>query len=160
MESAQQFAATFEDGRKMDRLKIQLIEELTESSEALKDLSFDKPSKQPRENDLKDLTRRILSARQVVDEIFGFSGFSASPAWDLMLDLYLQDGMPRQASVTDACLGARCAATTGLRWLRALEGMGLVARTADPNDKRRTYISLTSSGRSLAAKAISAYATD
>jgi DNA-binding MarR family transcriptional regulator len=159
MESAQQYAATSEGGRAPELSTIELIEDLGKIIDFLKDIKLENILKELTASDLKQITSRVLSARILVDEIFEFSGFSSSPAWDLMLDLYLRDGMQRRTSVTDACLGARCPPTTGLRWLRALEDMGLVARAADPNDKRRTYVSLTETGRSRTAKAIRAYAT-
>ena len=159
MESAQQHAVTSEGGRTPELSTAELIEGITKLIDSLKDIRLENLIKELTESDVKHLTSRVLSARSFADEIFHFPGFSASPAWDMVLDLYLRDGAQRRTSVTDACLGARCPPTTGLRWLRVLEDMGLIARAADPNDRRRTYISLTNDGRTRTAKAIRAYAT-
>ena len=72
------------------------------------------------------LAGKIYSARRRVDAIFGMPGFCVSPAWDIMLDLYKARGSGRRISVTSASIGAALSGgTTALRWLQALENMGL-----------------------------------
>jgi hypothetical protein len=101
----------------------------------------------PTEGTLFALARKIYSARRKVDEIFGVPGFSVSPAWDILLDLYRAKNMGKEISVTSACIGAACPPTTALRWLQALESLQLVKRQQDHEDKRRSMVELTEGGK-------------
>lgn len=111
----------------------------------------------PTESTLTALAGKIYAARRRVDEIFDMSGFSVSPAWDIMLDLYKAKVVGRQISVTSASIGAACPATTALRWLQALESMGLVQRREDSHDRRRTEIVLTDAAMVKVVKALEAH---
>lgn len=108
----------------------------------------------PSEHGLMALAAKIYGARRRVDNIFGMEGFAVSPAWDMMLDLYQARVRGKQISVTSACIGGACPATTGLRWLQALESMNLIARQADPDDRRRFVVALTDAGRIKVESAI------
>lgn len=110
------------------------------------------------ERNLLERASNLYSARRKVDEIFGVSGFSASPAWDMMLDLYRARLEGKQVSVTSACIGAACPATTGLRWLQLLEKRALIERTADHIDRRRIVVELTEQARLKVEAALSEYA--
>jgi DNA-binding MarR family transcriptional regulator len=90
--------------------------------------------------------RKICRFRRKIDEIFQHDGFSRSPAWDIMLDLFEANAKSRSISVSSACIAAACPDTTALRWIHALEELGLITRSCDPFDKRRTMISLTQDG--------------
>jgi len=74
-----------------------------------------------------------------------------------MLDLYQSEEAGKPISVTSACIGAACPPTTGLRWIQALEGMGLIVRVNDPSDKRRTFVQLTPKGRAATEQALELY---
>jgi hypothetical protein len=113
----------------------------------LRSLSDDEMQTVPTEGTLFALARKIYSARRKVDEIFGVPGFSVSPAWDILLDLYQAKNMGKEISVTSACIGAACPPTTALRWLQALESLQLVKRQQDHEDKRRSMIKLTEGGK-------------
>lgn len=104
------------------------------------------------------VSKKIYSARRKVDEIFGMDGFSVSSGWDIMLDLYGARARGARISVTSACIGGACPATTGLRWLQALGTMGLIERVDDPHDKRRAMVSITTSAVEKVEQALSAYA--
>lgn len=101
----------------------------------------------PTEQTLLTLAAKIYSARREVDDIFGMQGFAVSPAWDIMLDLYDAKMRGKRISVTSACIGGACPATTGLRWLQALENMQLILRSPDNEDRRRFVVELTDGGR-------------
>lgn len=108
----------------------------------------------PTEGTLLALAGKIYSARRKVDQIFGVEGFAVSPGWDIMLDLYRAKALGRQISVTSACIGAACPATTGLRWLQALETMQLVERKHDQEDRRRITVTLSESGIAKVTRAL------
>jgi DNA-binding MarR family transcriptional regulator len=65
------------------------------------------------------------------------------PSWDLLLDLFIQHGHGRAITVSSACVGACVPVSTALRWLGDLERRGLVVRTDDARDGRRTHVTLT-----------------
>lgn len=90
--------------------------------------------------------QKIYRFRRKVDEIFDHDGFSKSPVWDIMLDLFEGNSKGRGISVSSAGIGAACPSTTALRCLGALEKMGLITRCCDPDDKRRVMIVLTQDG--------------
>lgn len=108
----------------------------------------------PTDGTLLGLAKSLYGARRKIDEIFGMVGFSVSPAWDIMLDLYQASTRGKQISVSSACIGAACPATTGLRWLQALETMQLIERRQDAIDKRRTNVLITEKGRLHTAQAL------
>lgn len=72
----------------------------------------------------------------------GDADLCGDPAWDLILDLYVQDGR-RSVSVSSACIAAAAPATTALRYISKLEKQGLVVRSPDPEDRRRTFLHLS-----------------
>jgi len=83
--------------------------------------------------------RRMRDAHLKCD-LFG------EPAWDILLDLYVQQSLGRQVNVTSSCIASNVPHTTALRYLSALEKRGFVERSASEADKRITYFSLTQMG--------------
>ncbi len=86
---------------------------------------------------------RRRRARYLSGDLFG------EPTWDILLDLYVAAQENRRVSTTSACIGAHVPPTTALRWLRILEMRGMVERENDGRDGRRTFVKLTSRGRSV-----------
>jgi len=80
---------------------------------------------------------RRTRGRYLTPELF------ADPAWDILLDLLRAEIAHERISVSSACIAAAVPATTGLRWLRALERHGLVVRQRDLHDARRTFVVLS-----------------
>ena len=91
------------------------------------------------------LVRSCIQARQARDRALGADLFS-DPAWCMLLDLYLDHVAGEPSSVSSLCLASRIPQSTGLRWLVMLDKAGLISRRADPVDRRRTLIELTSVG--------------
>jgi len=67
------------------------------------------------------------------------------PAWDILLDLYGSHLSQVRIKISSVCAESGVAATTTLRWLKRMERRGLIERCPDPNDARRTFISLSPS---------------
>lgn len=80
------------------------------------------------------------------------------PAWDILLDLYIEERTGRSTTISSACIASKVPTTTGLRWIQRLESMGLIARSDDAHDKRRVYISLTDDARGKMESALDAAA--
>jgi hypothetical protein len=100
--------------------------------------------------EIEPKTRRLITAkawqrasavrRQFFDD--GDSLF-ADPAWEILLDLFIQHFEGRSVMVTDACFAAKVPPTTALRWLDRLHRSGLIERHVDAHDARRVQVSLT-----------------
>lgn len=69
----------------------------------------------------------------------------AEPAWDILLDLYVNGVRGRPVSITSACIAGDIPATTGLRWLGVLEQEKLIEREISKTDARVTLVRLTRS---------------
>ena len=93
---------------------------------------------------LADRARAIYAGRRRRDAMLGTAGqFFHDPAWDIMLDLFIQAEEQQIVSVSSACVGACVAHTTALRCLKAMERKGVVSFRRDPFDKRRRFVGLT-----------------
>lgn len=73
------------------------------------------------------------------------------PAWIMLLDLIQCQSRGRKCSVTGLAAGSFVPHSTALRHIGELVAMGLAARVADPNDKRRDWVVVTDRGHALAA---------
>lgn len=91
---------------------------------------------------LGDFAKKLLKWRDSIDNCFAFQGLSASPAWCILLDLFVASQEGRLLTVSDASMSGSTAPTTGLRWVHVLEQMELIFRQHDPSDARRTYLRL------------------
>lgn len=95
---------------------------------------------------LMQMAKRLYDVRQMRDEVLGEALFS-EPSWDILLDLFISDHEGRQLSVSAVCIGARSPSATALRYLAMLQDAGLVERTRDERDGRRSHVRLTVQGR-------------
>jgi hypothetical protein len=73
-------------------------------------------------------------------ELFG------EPAWDILLDLFIQRARGNRVSMKHAWLASYVPEATSSRWIKSLEEAGLVRRDRDPDDQRRFFVSLTDKG--------------
>jgi DNA-binding MarR family transcriptional regulator len=94
---------------------------------------------------------KLYAARRVRDRVFGNYALFGEPAWDILLDIVAAEGTGKRVSITDACIASSVPLTTALRWIGALEKHGLVERSDDKNDARRSWIMLTAEGYRLMA---------
>jgi DNA-binding MarR family transcriptional regulator len=100
----------------------------------------------------------IYNARRKRDRsLDGFQDLVGEPAWDILLCLLAADRENAEVSVSSACFASGVPATTGLRWVRRLEERGLIARSDDPLDGRRSLLNLTEKGFEIAKAAVEAY---
>ncbi|UYN94242.1 MAG: response regulator [Enhydrobacter sp.] len=87
----------------------------------------------------------LRAVRKVRSRYFPSELFS-DPCWEMLLDLY--DGQLAGQDVTVTSLGAASGAslTTALRRMDSLQSHGLIERSEDPADKRRTIVRLSRNG--------------
>ncbi len=69
-------------------------------------------------------------------------GWFSDPAWDLLLDLYISELEGRQVAVSSACIATGVPTTTALRCINRLVRAGFLIRTVDPEDARRSIVTL------------------
>jgi len=86
-----------------------------------------------------------IQIRRIRRNHFGSAEMSG-PTWDMMLDLMLAGTHGRVLSASDLATGAGVPLSSGLRMISALEQQGLVHRSIDERDRRRTIVRLTESG--------------
>lgn len=68
------------------------------------------------------------------------------PAWDMLLDLFMQFAGGAKVSTTSLCIASRVPSSTALRYITALEEEGYVTRSPSSIDKRVTFVALTDVG--------------
>lgn len=90
--------------------------------------------------------RQVIRGRRLRDQFFG-EGLFEDPAWDMLLDLCAADLERARVSVSSLCIAAAVAPTTALRWISRMTEAGLFEREADPFDRRRAYMQLSSKAR-------------
>lgn len=93
----------------------------------------------------RDRAVSILDIRKRREALFGYDLFG-EPAWDLMLDLFVQHVDRQKTSSTSAAIAARVPPTTALRYLNSLVRKGLVVRNASDHDLRVQYVALSEYG--------------
>lgn len=97
---------------------------------------------------LARLAKAIYTVRERRRRYFNPELF-ADPAWDILLDLFIQKSTGRQVSVSSACIAAQVPATTALRWIAVLVEQELVWREEDAVDRRRAFLRLSERGEKL-----------
>lgn len=100
------------------------------------------PGAEPR---LVDQLALSIQVRRMRKSHFGTAQMSG-PTWDMMLDLMLANANGRTLSASDLATGAAVPLSSGLRMIAALEAMGLVKRSIDERDRRRSIVRLTEAG--------------
>ncbi|WP_374147004.1 hypothetical protein [Sphingomonas sp. 28-63-12] len=90
--------------------------------------------------------RQVIRGRRLRDQYFG-TGLFEDPAWDMLLDLFAADLERARVSVSSLCIAAAVAPTTALRWISRMTEAGLFEREADPFDRRRAFMQLSTQAR-------------
>lgn len=70
----------------------------------------------------------------------------AEPAWDMLLDLFVNFSNGKLITTTSICHAAEVPLTTGLRWIGLLETAGLVERFRVADDSRVNGVRMTKAG--------------
>jgi hypothetical protein len=89
--------------------------------------------------------RFLRSLTEEKRRLFG-NALMPDPAWEMLVELMLGRYTGRRICVTSLCLASRTPVTTALRRIEELVEEGLVVRTRDPSDRRRSYVSLSQLG--------------
>lgn len=98
------------------------------------------------ESRLAAVAQAEYASRRRRDALF-HPGIFAEPAWDMLLDLYVQEHMKRPVSIHSLCIAAAVPPTTALRWIGRLVDCGLMTREPSRRDHRVVHVALTATGR-------------
>lgn len=88
------------------------------------------------------LVRRLIRLRRDRDRHMPAELF-ADAAWDMLLDLAAARMEGTNVPVSSLCVAAAVPTTTALRWIRTLSDAGMVLRSTDPLDARRSFLVLS-----------------
>lgn len=89
---------------------------------------------------------RLLYARRRMRSKLISSSLLGEPAWDMLLELFMQWAGGAKVSTTSLCIASDCPPTTALRHISVLEKEGLVQRSSGKTDKRVVFVELTKDG--------------
>ena len=90
----------------------------------------------------------LANRKAAVLEFFSAS-IARSPAWDMLLDLYLASLANQSTQTTHLLEEASVSRATGLRLLDRLEQEGFIRRFRRPGDNRSRFVSLSEQGKKL-----------
>lgn len=127
------------------------------------DVAVDRHVSQPSDPDgydevvLVQVARSLYKIRRSRSRVLSADLF-AEPAWDMLLDLFIQRSNGRRVTITSLCIASGVPSTTALRWITELIESDLVTRVDSEHDRRKAYIILTDRGfremRSILIEAI------
>lgn len=90
------------------------------------------------------LARHHYAVRRQRDKLFG--GLAGEPGWDMLLDLFIQGAEGRKMPIKNLCLASCAPTSTAMRWIERLLELGLIEKSADDIDARRSLVRLTERG--------------
>lgn len=94
---------------------------------------------------LAEIAAREYRARRSRERYFDPT-LLGEPAWDIMIDLFIQQSSGKTVSVTSAAIASQVPVTTALRHLAALQKAGLIERMRSAADARVKLLRLTKEG--------------
>lgn len=90
--------------------------------------------------------KKIYDLLRSRDQVFKTPNLFSDPAWDILLDLYLNQALNKQVAKTNDVVGRSSAHAVAMRWLLVLKKEGLITWADDPVDGRRQLVTLTDEG--------------
>lgn len=94
------------------------------------------------------MAEHLYAERRARDLSFP-DGLFAEPAWDILLDLYVNHAHRNVLTISSVCVGASVPTSTGLRYIISLEKTGMLEIERDEFDRRRRIVSLSDTAISL-----------
>lgn len=102
-------------------------------------------SEDPDEAKSQALVRRamsIVAIRAKRNALFASDDIFADPAWDILLHIYIASHAKRETSIKCASIAAKVPASTAQRVIGRLVKLQMLERRIDPNDTRRSFLTL------------------
>jgi hypothetical protein len=85
----------------------------------------------------EDFLRKSLGRKQFIGNI------ADDPAWNIMLAIFAAQTSGHGISIAGVTATSEVAGTTALRYLTHLADRGILERSSDPHDMRRTFVELS-----------------
>src|SRR5688572_4851735 len=111
----------------LHKLLLELVQRVGELELRAAEAGLGPPSLGFSDDKLASLAIAIYRMRQHRQDYFD-SALFAEPAWDMMLDLFINKVRGARVSTTSLCLAAGVPHATGIRWIRTLREHGLLRR--------------------------------
>ncbi|WP_230771145.1 MarR family transcriptional regulator [Sphingomonas sp. Leaf4] len=105
-----------------------------EPTRARPSLVFDRITEKSRK------ARNLIEAKARISKIHGIE--SNDPVHDTLLHLYIAAEENTPMSISAVAFMTGMSQTSSLRWINSLQEKGVLIRTADPQDRRRSWITL------------------
>lgn len=86
--------------------------------------------------------RRTARRRLLRRHIVGSRKYLGEPAWDMLIDLFIQHCQEKKISTGDLCVSSSLPLSTALRLVQRMCDDGLIHKTADTTDGRRQFVEL------------------
>ena len=151
MEGHPESALTHEEIRQTVRALAKRVAEL--EARAIQD-GDGSPSLGFSDDKLATIASSMYRSRQLRAQYFRRSLLS-DPAWDMLLDLFINKVRGRRVATTSVCLAANVPQATGLRLIEQLSREGLLLRASAHDDGRLKLVEITSKGFDLMRRFIS-----
>ncbi len=87
------------------------------------------------------IASRLYALRRRRDAMLPADLFG-EPAWDMLLDLFVQQSQGRRVSVTSLCIASAAPQTTALRYITLMEAAGLITRSHCASDQRVVWLTI------------------
>jgi DNA-binding MarR family transcriptional regulator len=92
--------------------------------------------------------KAALSRRRLRQKLFADARFADGPAWEMLVDLYVNQIEGKELCVGSLCVTAGVPMTNAVRIVGKLLDAGLIRRKPDVSDRRRCLLSLDEGTRS------------
>src|SRR3546814_1795309 len=92
--------------------------------------------------DVLDKARATMRRRIVRRQLIGAEELFRSPAWEILIDLFIHEGEGKPLSTSDLCVTSTIPMSSALRLVQKLCDARLVDRTPDLMDARRSFVRL------------------
>jgi hypothetical protein len=142
------------DGDDLPKLLRELLERVSDLETRAAEAGHGAPARGFSDDKLATLASAIYRMRQHRQAYFE-SALFAEPAWDMLLDLFINKVRGARVSTTSLCLAAGVPHATGIRWIRTLREHGLLRRYRAPDDARLMLIEITLKGYQLMRRCLS-----
>jgi hypothetical protein len=87
------------------------------------------------------IASRLYALRRKRDAMLPADLFG-EPAWDMLLDLFVQQSQGRRVSITSLCIASAAPQTTALRYITLMEAAGLITRAHCASDQRVVWLTI------------------
>ena len=105
-------------------------------------------SEAPRLFNEDDAVRNVLMARRLLDisrqaDTMFDGPLLSNPAWDILLDLYIQRSEGKRISIISVCVAANAPTSTVLRYIEAMIDSGTIVKIPSLEDSESLLIDLS-----------------